>query len=100
MGNELLGSITELPVERVLAQFSEVARGGKFWFKEVLYEWQMKTPCVLGVFHDNYCLAIGCRDGAAIKRNCFEGKYILFSLGWDSVRKACLNKTAHCDKTV
>jgi len=88
MCNELLESITELPVERMSAQFSEVAPGGNFWFKEALDKWQMKTPCVLGVFHDNYCLAIGRRDGAAIERNSFEEKYILFSLGWDSVRRA------------
>jgi len=49
---------------------------------------------VLGVFHDNNCLAIGSRDGAAIEWNILDRKAILFSLGWDLVndRKVCFNK--------
>ena len=52
--------------------------------------WQMgKTPCVLIVFHDNYCLAIRRRDGATIEWNGFEGKSILVSLRWDSACQPC-----------
>ena len=40
---------------------------------------------MLGVFHDNNCLAIRCRDGATVERNVFEGKSILIGLRWDSV---------------
>ena len=40
---------------------------------------------MLGVFHDNYCLAIRRRDGATVERNGFEGKSILVGLRWDSV---------------
>jgi len=36
MCNELPGSINELPVGRVTAQFSEVARGGKFGLEKRL----------------------------------------------------------------
>jgi len=61
-----------------------------------------KNQSELGVLHGNCCLAIGRGGGAGIERNGFEGKSILFSLGWYSVddRKACFNKTAHWDKTV
>ena len=40
---------------------------------------------MLGVFHDNHCLAIRRRDGATVERNGFEGKSILVGLRWDSV---------------
>ena len=57
---------------------------------------------MLGVFYDNYCLVIGSFDGAALERNTFERKAILFSLAWDSVNdcKACFDKTAHWDNTL
>jgi len=101
MWTELLGSINELPVERKSKKNSEVARCSNFDFEKRLSDGRGR-PCVLGVFHDNYCRAIRRRDAATVERNGFEGKSILVGLRWDSMvdRKACFDKMTHWDKNV
>jgi len=59
---------------------------------------------VLGVFHDNYCLAVRRRasDGATVERKGLEGKSILGGLRWNPVVdcKSCFDKITYWEKAI
>jgi len=57
---------------------------------------------VLGVFHDNYCLAVSCRDGATVERKGLKGKSILGGLRWNPVVdcKSYFDKTTYWEKAI